>query len=74
MGFGVPLDAWFRRDLADYTRDVLLGRRARERGLVDPTAVARILDEHGAGTRDRSAQIWALLCLEEWARRWWDHR
>jgi asparagine synthase (glutamine-hydrolysing) len=73
MGFGVPLAAWFRRELAEYARDVLLDSRTRQRGLLAPAAVARLLDEHAAG-RDHSSRIWALLCLEEWARRWLDRR
>jgi len=72
MGFGVPLAEWFRRDVGAYTREVLEGRRTRERGLLDPRAVSTVLDEHQSGARDRSSQIWALLCLEEWARRWLD--
>ena len=72
MGFGVPLAGWFRRELADYTRDLLESRRTRERGLLDPTCVSTMLAEHQSGGRDRSSQIWALLCLEEWARRWLD--
>jgi asparagine synthase (glutamine-hydrolysing) len=72
MGFGVPLAEWFRRDLGAYTREVLEGRRTRERGLLDARAVSAVLDEHQSGARDRSSQIWALLCLEEWARQWLD--
>jgi asparagine synthase (glutamine-hydrolysing) len=71
MGFGVPLAAWFRRELHDYSRDTLLGSRARQRGLFSPRAVEAILAEHARG-RDHSAQIWALLVFEEWARRWCD--
>ena len=40
--------------------------------MIDTRAVARMLDEHMRGGRDRSAQIWALVCFEEWARRWLD--
>jgi asparagine synthase (glutamine-hydrolysing) len=72
MGFGVPLEVWFRGDLATYTRDVLLDRRACNRGLFEPEAVRALLAEHQAGRHDRSSQIWSLLCFEEWARRWWD--
>jgi asparagine synthase (glutamine-hydrolysing) len=72
MGFGVPLAEWFRGELGGYTRDVLEGRRTRERGILDPRTVSAVLDEHQSGSRDRSSQIWALLCLEEWARRWLD--
>jgi asparagine synthase (glutamine-hydrolysing) len=72
MGFGLPIASWFRREMTDYVRDVLDGRRTRQRGLVDPGAVATLLEEHQTGSRDRSSQIWALLALEEWARRWLD--
>lgn len=72
MGFGLPIASWFRREMTDYLRDVLDGRRTRQRGLVDPGAVATLLEEHQTGGRDRSSQIWALLALEEWARRWLD--
>jgi asparagine synthase (glutamine-hydrolysing) len=72
MGFGVPIASWFRRELTDYVRDVLEGQRTRRRGLVDPGAVSALLDEHQRGGRDRSSEIWALLSLEEWARRWLD--
>jgi asparagine synthase (glutamine-hydrolysing) len=72
MGFGVPLGTWFRTDLADYTRDLLLGTRTRQRGLLDPVGVERLLAEHQAGPRDLSDAIWTLVCLEQWARQWQD--
>jgi len=72
MGFGVPLESWFRGELHGYVREVVLGTRARQRGWLEPHAVQRMLEEHRSGTRDHASQIWALLCLEEWARRWLD--
>ncbi|HEU5192049.1 MAG TPA: asparagine synthase (glutamine-hydrolyzing) [Methylomirabilota bacterium] len=72
MGFGVPLESWFRGELQGYARDVLLSASARQRGWLEPTEIARLLDEHSTATRDHASQIWALLCLEEWARRWLD--
>lgn len=32
MGFGVPLDVWFRKDLKEMTYDILLDNRCIERG------------------------------------------
>jgi asparagine synthase (glutamine-hydrolysing) len=66
-GFGVPLGAWLRADSAP-VRDILLGHEARQRGLFDVTAVARLLDDHTSGKRDHSQRIWALLTLEWWHR------
>src|SRR5665811_1318093 len=65
-GFGVPLGDWFRNELRDFTRDVLLDPRAVNRGLIDPAPVRALLDQHDRGGADRSMQIWALLMLELW--------
>jgi asparagine synthase (glutamine-hydrolysing) len=74
MGFAVPLAKWFRHELAAYAQDALLSARARQRGLVEPASVSRLLAEHASGTRDRAVQIWSLLVLEAWCCAWWDHR
>jgi len=47
---------------------VLLDRRARERGLVDATAVDRLLTAHAEGRTDGGDRIWSLLNLELWHR------
>ena len=70
-GFGVPLDRWFRGPLRDYARD-LLTSSAADRGWFEPSAVARLLEEHAAGQADHSSRLWALVVLEEWARCWLD--
>ncbi len=70
-GFGIPLGAWLRQEMGP-TRDILLSRRARERGLLPPTALERLIDEHESGRRDHNRQLWALLTLEEWQRQFLD--
>ena len=72
MGFGVPLGAWFRRELRDMARDVLLGAQARERGLFRPSEVESLLATHDSGRRDCSARLWSLICFELWMRQWAD--
>ena len=72
MGFGVPLGAWFRRELRDMARDVLLGAPARERGLFRPSEVESLLATHDSGRRDCSARLWSLICFELWMRQWAD--
>ena len=49
MGFGVPIDRWFRDELKDELRAVLLDPVALARGLFRPEAVAALIDEHVAG-------------------------
>src|SRR3984893_11339431 len=64
MGFGVPLGAWFRHELRVMTRDVLLGSRARERGIFRASEVEALLATHDTGRRDYSARLWSLICFE----------
>jgi asparagine synthase (glutamine-hydrolysing) len=68
MGFGVPIDHWFRRDLRELAHDLLLGPRARARGYFRTSAVARLVTEHIAGRADHHSRLWSLLMLELWHR------
>jgi asparagine synthase (glutamine-hydrolysing) len=68
MGFGVPLDRWFRGPLRDLTWDTLTGKRFLERGIVEPGFVRYLLDEHASGRRGNQHQIYGLLMLELWRR------
>ncbi|MBI4343006.1 MAG: asparagine synthase (glutamine-hydrolyzing) [Candidatus Omnitrophica bacterium] len=68
MGFGVPLQAWFARDLRDYLQDVLLGPEARLRAHVDHAYVRRLWDAHVRGEADHSHRLWTLLTFEVWLR------
>ncbi len=68
MGFGVPLDRWFRQDLREMAYDLLLSPRAAERGYFRTAVVRRLLDEHVWGVRAWHYQLWNLLMLELWHR------
>lgn len=70
MGFGVPLDHWFRGALGDFAREVLLDKQSRERGYFRPESVGILLDEHRQGRFDHGYRLWALLILELWHRQW----
>jgi asparagine synthase (glutamine-hydrolysing) len=72
MGFGVPLDRWFREDLREMAYDTLLSRRSLERGLFRERTVRLLLDEHAQRKRSWHAQLWCLLFLELWFQRFVD--
>jgi asparagine synthase (glutamine-hydrolysing) len=72
MGFGVPIDRWFRGELREMAYDVLLSHAARGRGLFRPETVQTLLDEHAEGRRRHHHRLWALLFLELWFRMWID--
>jgi asparagine synthase (glutamine-hydrolysing) len=68
MGFGVPLDRWFRGPLRELTADTLTGKKFLERGIVEPHFVRYLLQEHASGRRNNHHQIYGLLMLELWLR------
>ena len=68
MGFPVPFARWVRGAWGQVAADVLLDSRTRQRGLIQPAAVARLLESHRAGRRAGGDAIWALLNLELWFR------
>jgi asparagine synthase (glutamine-hydrolysing) len=68
MGFGVPIDRWFRGDLKEMAYDLLLDSRATSRGYFRPDAVRRYLDEHVSGLTHHHPRLWSLLMLEVWHR------
>ncbi len=72
MGFGVPVDRWFRGPLQAELRAVLLDPVSRNRNLFRPEAITTLLDEHTSGQRDHAYRLWALLMLELWFRRYLD--
>ena len=72
MGFGVPIGHWFRGQMQSFLREVLLSEKASRRGLFKSETVKHLIDEHTAGHRDYSHQLWTLLMLELWFNRFID--
>jgi asparagine synthase (glutamine-hydrolysing) len=72
MGFGVPIDHWFRHALKDLVHDVLLSHRALERGYFRRDYIAALLARHQAG-ESWQYLIWNLLMLELWQQMFIDN-
>ena len=70
-GFAVPLARWFRTELREFTRDLLLSDTCRGRGFLDVAAVERVVRLNDRG-RDLDLQLWTLLSFELWCRRFLD--
>lgn len=68
MGFGVPIDHWFRTELKPLLHDVLLGETTRNRGIFDPLTVQTLVEQHTTGEWDHASRLWSLLCCELWFR------
>ncbi len=67
-GFGVPLDRWFREDLAPYVDATLGSSSARLRAHVDGAVLDDLLTQHARGERQHGHALWTLLTLEVFLR------
>lgn len=72
MGFGVPLDVWFRGELRPLLEETLLDPGTLSRGWFRPEAVRQLVSEHVENRWDHSYRLWSLLVFELWQRRFVD--
>jgi asparagine synthase (glutamine-hydrolysing) len=68
QGFTPPDQTWYKGPMLAEIRELIGGRRARQRGYFQPAAVDRILDDHLHGRRNNRFLIWSLMCFEWWNR------
>ena len=74
MGFGVPISRWFRNELKNELKEVLLDPVCLNRGIFRPAAIENLVAEHIRSEREHSNRLWALLMLELWFRQYMDPR
>ena len=68
QGLAVPFAQWARYGVETSIRRVLAPKAVEARGLLQPHAVAGLLDHWGAHASRQSQQVWSLMCLELWFR------
>ena len=73
-GFGTPMGAWLKKDLAPVLRHVLSDDAVKARGIFRSDVVRDLIADHDASRIDGTDRLLALLNLEIWARLYLDHR
>ncbi|MCF8154377.1 MAG: asparagine synthase (glutamine-hydrolyzing) [Rhodoferax sp.] len=73
-GFGTPMGAWLKKDLAPLLQRVLAPEVVRRRGLFQPAVVARLMDDHASNRIDGTDALLALMNLEIWSCIYLDRR
>lgn len=66
QGFMFPVAYWFRNELADYLRDMLLNSYFVQTGMFQQAAVSQLIEEHQQQRADHHVRLWMLLNLEIW--------
>jgi asparagine synthase (glutamine-hydrolysing) len=73
-GFGTPMGAWLKGELAHLLDRILSPEVIRHRKLFDVAVVSQLIADHRANRQDYTEAIVALLNFEIWARIYLDRR
>jgi asparagine synthase (glutamine-hydrolysing) len=73
-GFGAPIGAWLRDELAPVTRVLLSHSAVEKRGLFSWPAIQKLLALHQSGEQDLTDHLMTLMTLEIWCRIFLDGR
>lgn len=78
-GFPTPFARWFRQgQLREFIRDLLQSPRARERGIFNPNAVSKWIEQNNNSKFDtlldyaRANRLYSAALLEQWHRLFFD--
>jgi asparagine synthase (glutamine-hydrolysing) len=68
QGFGIPVSAWFRGPLLEWSKQVLLDERGPLKQWFNRVALTSIIEDHRTGRVDHGKRLYALAMLGIWAR------
>jgi len=66
QGFSIPLKRWFADEARDVVAALSRSPALMDTGWFQPKAIDALVTEHGAGARDHSDRLYALLFLDRW--------
>ena len=66
MGFGMPVGAWLRGPLREWSEELLEPARLGREGLLEPAIVTRRWRDHLTGKIDWEGPLWNVLMLQAW--------
>lgn len=69
LGFTIPLNSWFRSQLKNNAKEILLANDSNSRSFFSMPFVEWMLKEHFENRQDFGAQIFALLVFKLWLRK-----
>jgi asparagine synthase (glutamine-hydrolysing) len=73
QGFPIPIDRWLRNEAKSMMQDLLSADALARRNILNPTMVQRLIQEHISGFANHATQLWGLMSVEMWMRKFIDH-
>jgi asparagine synthase (glutamine-hydrolysing) len=74
-GFTPPVGEWLKKPLRDFSNDVLLSQKLKDRGLLNTDVIKHYIKQHLSENRfttDVSTRLWSILVMELWFREYID--
>lgn len=70
MGFGVPLESWFKNELKDWCEESLSEQALGSHGLFHPKPIRKVWTDHRDKNIDMPYHLWNILSFQAWYRYW----
>ncbi|MGY2313642.1 asparagine synthase (glutamine-hydrolyzing) [Pseudomonas sp. SDO5522_S412] len=65
-GFSIPIAAWLRGPLRDWSETLLDEKRLQREGFFQSSVIRDIWDQHLIGRVDHSSKLWGVLMFQAW--------
>ena len=72
QGFPIPIGRWLRNEAKPLVHDMLSQDSLERRGLFNPQVVETLIRRHESNYSDHSTEIWGLVSVEMWLRKFVD--
>ena len=70
MGFGMPIQQWFKKELRPIYEYYLDAKRLNDTGYFKGEYISKMLNEYFGGTDINSNKFWLILNYMKWRERW----
>lgn len=68
-GFEVPIASWLKGPLREWVEALCSESAVDEHGLLSSRACGRLLDDYFVKGKDRSRELWRLVCFQSWYKK-----
>ena len=66
QGFAVPISIWMRKDLKEWTNDLLSESILKKHNFFDINLVEKLKNQHYLGVTNNENKLWSILQFNQW--------